>query len=113
MIKSGKTCKRLHLMEGRMLLNRDPALKMRHERGMLHLCSSVKHDDTFFNVAINRESIPWLIMLHDTQILLVNIKKMVPPGWNWPSWKADNHVAFDTLMPYKADQKVQLGWSAV
>lgn len=35
-----------------MLLKRDPVLlKMRKERGMLHLCSSVKHDATFFNVA--------------------------------------------------------------
>lgn len=35
-----------------MLLNRDPVLlKMRNECGMLHLCSSVKHDGTFFNVA--------------------------------------------------------------
>lgn len=68
------------------------------------------------HVAINRERIPWLFMLHDTQILLVNIKKLVSPGWNphvWPSWKAENHVAFDTLMPDKADQTVRLGWSAV
>lgn len=93
-------------------------LKTRNERGMLHLCSSVKLDGTFFlmwhHMAINRESIPWLFTLHDTQILMVNIK--ISPGLNpydWPSWKADNHVAFDILMPYKADQKVQLGWSAV
>lgn len=40
------------MMEGRMLLNRDPVLlKMPNECGMLHVCSSIKHDGTFHNVA--------------------------------------------------------------